>query len=163
MARTVIRLNRRRHPGFDKEEAFSMAAAALSMVGPRPAPPGAGEAEEGSAASPDPTDSWRYSSGSLAGSELGSQPPAGSAPPSSPSLVTGLRHGGAPVAASSRTSRHSFDDSANLSERERALLSEATKHVIVPSAPQPGPGDPCSGPPMGRCIAAVRPSESRRP
>ena len=94
---------------------------------PRPAPPDAGEAEEGSAASPDPTDSWRYSSSSLAGSALSSQQPAAGSVPLSPSLVTVPRS--APVAATNLTSRHSFDDSANLSERERALLSEAIQHV----------------------------------
>ena len=96
---------------------------------PRPAPPDAGEAEEGSAASPDPTDSWRYSSSSLAGSALSSQQPAAGSVPLSPSLVTGSMDVSAPVAATNLTSRHSFDDSANLSERERALLSEAIQHV----------------------------------
>ena len=102
-----------------------MPAAALSMAAaPRPAPSDAGEAEESPAASPDPTDSCISSS--LAGSALSSQQPAGSAL-LSPSLMTGLGHDvSAPVAATNRTSRHSFNDPANLSERERALISEAS-------------------------------------
>jgi len=102
-----------------------MPAAALSMAAaPRPAPSDAGEAEESPAASPDQTDSCISSS--LAGSALSSQQPAGSAL-LSPSLMTGLGHDvSAPVAATNRTSRHSFNDPANLSERERALISEAS-------------------------------------